>query len=427
MNTITHYVQNSYSVQRSMAVKKNIKMQSSGLQGSCAGSVSSCDRADRTDTAKEVSEIRRMLTGTERTQTEGSSASSRSSSARTVMDSILSDMQSHSESIRTQRQQSKDASLGKKKLNYHFKSISTQIIRSKTSMAARQVAVQATREVLNLKRDKLSGKYDSEEIEAAILHAQSMERIARKKVRHLEEEELARAAGATFMQTEKSEPEPDGERYFEYEYQEEQTDTVSVHAEDSFSAQTDTIFYSDEASSGSPDALPDSSAFLTDPFALQDAITGNSDLRSGLNSLLSDMDDLTKEVMDAFNESMRDLMDEMGLSDLADSLLARGDDPDPEELKMQKIKHRTREMKEMAEADAAYLKAVFEKLEQQRSAPSAEGIRGAQEASRIQDFAAHTSATAAGGPGSFSPANAAGDFGGTGFAVSDGAAIDIAL
>lgn len=401
MNTITQYVRNSYSVQRSMTMQKNIKMQSSvgtGVSGTGAGT---SDRAERTDTAREVSEIRRMLTGMERTQTEGSSTSKRSSSARTVMDSILSDMQSHSDSIRTRRQQTKDTSLSKKKLNYHFKNISTQIVRSKTSMAARQVAVQATREVLSLKRDKLSGKYDSEEIEAAILHAQSMERIARKKVRHLEEEELAKAAGATFMETgENQKPEPDGERYFEYEYQEEQTDTIT---------------YSDDTPPGSPDALPDTGADLSDPSILQDAIAGNNNLLSDLSSMLSDMDDLTREVMDAFNEGMRDLMDEMGLSDLADSLMS-GNDPDPEELKMIRIKHRTKEMKEMAEADAAYLKAVFEQLERQKSSPILQngfGQTGSQ--SGMHDF------------GAFSAGNGAGDFGGAAFSVSDGAAIDIAL
>ena len=83
-----------------------------------------------------------------------------------------------------------------KKLKYSFKNISGKLIRSKTSVAARQVAGEAKREVLRLKQQKQSGKYDNEEIEAAINHAKAMERVAKKKVRHLEEEELAKACGA---------------------------------------------------------------------------------------------------------------------------------------------------------------------------------------------------------------------------------------
>ena len=104
-------------------------------------------------------------------------------------------MQKYSELLRTQRTKAKDVSGKLKKLKYHYKDISSKIMRSKTSAMARQVVSQAKREVLRLKREKQSGKYDSEEIDAAIVHAKAMERIARKKVKHLEEEELAKACG----------------------------------------------------------------------------------------------------------------------------------------------------------------------------------------------------------------------------------------
>ena len=106
-------------------------------------------------------------------------------------DSYMSNMQKYSELLRTQRTKAKDVSGKLKKLKYHYKDISSKIMRSKTSAMARQVVSQAKREVLRLKREKQSGKYDSEEIDAAIVHAKAMERIARKKVKHLEEEEMA--------------------------------------------------------------------------------------------------------------------------------------------------------------------------------------------------------------------------------------------
>ena len=110
-------------------------------------------------------------------------------------DSYMSNMQKYSELLRTQRTKAKDVSGKLKKLKYHYKDISSKIMRSKTSAMARQVVSQAKREVLRLKREKQSGKYDSEEIDAAIVHAKAMERIARKKVKHLEEEEMAKACG----------------------------------------------------------------------------------------------------------------------------------------------------------------------------------------------------------------------------------------
>ena len=73
--------------------------------------------------------------------------------------------QSYGESLRAQRQKAKDTTLSLKKLKYQFKSLSTKILRSKTSLAARQAAGQARREILRLKSQKQSGKYDNEELD----------------------------------------------------------------------------------------------------------------------------------------------------------------------------------------------------------------------------------------------------------------------
>lgn len=136
----------------------------------------------------EVRNIRRMLSESNREKQGNVWQTS-------TIDSAVKSSQSYAEMIRTKRQNAKDTSLKLKKLKYQFKDISSRILRSKTSTIARQVASQARREVLRLKREKQSGNYDSEEIEAAITHAKAMERVARKKVKHLEEEEMAKASG----------------------------------------------------------------------------------------------------------------------------------------------------------------------------------------------------------------------------------------
>lgn len=359
MNTITQNVKNSYMAQR-VCAQKNNRLRARQDNANIPGMNRDYDSASKT--AQEVSEIRRMLTGAERTQTDGTKPATKTAKNRTVMDEILSSMQSYGQSVKTQRQQTQNTSLAKKKFNYHFKNISAQIVRSKTSMAAKQVATQATREILRLKREKMSGKYDSEEVEAAILHAESMERVARKKVRHLEEEELAKASGASYMEMpteEENTSKSPAERQFTYERTVETTNTVSFQMQDSFEG------YAESSGTQDLERLGDLSTML-----------------SGMDAMFSDaedlMDDLTDELMDAFTQGMRDMMDEMGFSDLADSLLSEGDELDPDELKMLKIKHRIKEMKELTEADSAYLKAFFDHLENMKNAAmSVPGMQGA--------------------------------------------------
>lgn len=337
---------------------KIIRKQAKASKSLPAGGAIAYDETGRTCSENsDVNEIRQTLRGERQNK----------KANQTVAEAILNSTKEYGKSIRTQRQQAKDTSVAKKKFHYSFKNMSSQILRSKTSQAARQVVGQAMREVLKLKREKFSGKYDSEEVEAAILHAESMERVARKKVRHLEEEELAKAAGASYPEettdnkTEKSE----AERYFEYERTVEQTDTVSVYANESVEAFASSLTVSDGE-------LPEEYTSQ----AISDLTQQANDLLSGLDDMLQNMDDLTEEVMDAFNDGLRDLMDEMGFGDLADSMSAKGDDLDPEELKELKMKHRLKEMKEIVEADAEYLKAIFEHLERMRNGAAAGGLDG---------------------------------------------------
>lgn len=68
------------------------------------------------------------------------------------------------------------------------------------------------------------------------------------------------------------------------------------------------------------------------------------------------------ELMDDFDESMQDLIDEMGLDELMDTFETIKKDLTPEELKEITIKHRNKEMKDMVKADADYLKVIFDKM-----------------------------------------------------------------
>ena len=98
---------------------------------------------------------------------------------------------------------SKTSSAGKlkKRLPYNFKQLSKQIMQAKTSDAARPLVAKMRAKLSWLYKQLRNGDYGESEVSAAIIHAAAMERIAKRKVRHLEEEEAAEngasGAGAT--------------------------------------------------------------------------------------------------------------------------------------------------------------------------------------------------------------------------------------
>lgn len=267
---------------------------------------------------KEIREQMRLLSGSDNQVYENCQNGAGNKVFVAQPKSFVETMRDYNETLRNQRLNKKDTSNLLKKLKYSFKNISGKLIRSKTSVAARQVAGEAKREVLRLKQQKQSGKYDNEEIEAAINHAKAMERVAKKKVRHLEEEELAKACGACLDRLE--------------EYQKD----------------------------------------LEDEWEEQDVLEPENNVtafKAGIEEPASE--NLTGEMMDELTESMTDMLSEMGLDELLDIFSSVKQDMDPTDLKLMKIKHRTKELKEIAKADAEYLKAIFEHLEKQKSGPSA--------------------------------------------------------
>ena len=279
-----------------------------------------------------VSDMKRMLARDSRsTQTANSLG----------QESIVTSTLSYSESLRNQRQQTKNTTLALKKLKYQFKNISSKILRSKTSQAAKQAAGQARREVLRLKRQKQSGNYDEDEIEAAINHAKAMERVAKKKAKHLEEEEMAKAAGGIWQ----------GEKVCTDE--EERTSETDQNTD----PETEEEVVREASDAQSDMDLEEYDDPQLDQFLLQ------------TSDLMSEMSDFTSEMMQKLSDSMRDMMDELGMDELSDTVLSVKKDIDPADLKMMKIKHRNKEMKEIVKADAEYLKAVFDRLEKMKDNP----------------------------------------------------------
>lgn len=257
--------------------------------------------------------------------------------------SIVESSFGYAETIRSGRLKSKKTALAVKKLQYNFKSISSKLMRSKTSTSAREVASQAGREVLRLKRMKQNKSNNAEELEAAITHAKAMERLAKKKAAHLEEEELVKVAQSG------------GPCAGEIEEKDESANEAEAMQDESY-----------EEMQGEEEFNADNAYDLSQMY---ESMQMNIDeLMEALDASMSDGTDIMDQFMDEMNDAMEELLEESGLGDLLDELSStKYEEMDPADYKMMKIKHRCKEMKEQAQADAEYLKAIFDQLEKQKS------------------------------------------------------------
>ncbi len=221
-----------------------------------------------------------------------------------------------------------------KRLNYNFKEISAMILQTKTSGGARQVAARARGKVALLRQRLKCGEYDDKELESAIIHAEKMERIARKRMRHLQEEEMAKRGGPCFGEMEE-------------ECEEFQSEQEEAEQEE--------------------DMEPDRRQ--------QEAMLEKrqQEIQREMQRMMREMEQAQRE----FEQEMAELSDMDELSDALGGGGAR--ELDPEELDELKKKHRLDEQREIMEADMVYLKALFYKLaqeKQQGSSSSGGGVGG---------------------------------------------------
>ena len=193
-----------------------------------------------------------------------------------------------------------------KKLTYHFKQVSNQILKCKTSVNAKQVATTAKGYVVLLRKKLYSGDYDTSEVRRALIHAEKMARIAKKKMKHLQEEERGKKGGPC-----------------EGDLEEEKN--------------------------------------RKDPLNLDELC--ESDL---FNMSADKRQELMQEIEAELQELEKELS-EGSLGQLADELMPVSTrEMDPEDLDLLKKKHRSEELREIMEADMKYLKALFNKLSREK-------------------------------------------------------------
>jgi hypothetical protein len=268
--------------------------------------------------------------------------------------SVVDQSMAYAQKLSASRANTKKASLEKKKLQYSFKKISSQIVRSKTSVSARKAVQAAKREINRLKRLKGSGEYDEEELQLAIDHAKAMEKVAKKKVSHLEQEEMIERNGHGLSgELDEIEEKKDGSDQEENEELNEEVPEDAALEAGAYEIQDGMEDYEYEMALQMQE--------MQEEMSQQQQISAEEFANS--------TDDMMDQLMDAMDEMIED----MDLTELAQSTFAPDPNMSEDDLKMLKIKHRYKELKEITEADKEYLKGIME----HEKSKAASGISGA--------------------------------------------------
>lgn len=195
----------------------------------------------------------------------------------------------------------------KKKLQYNFKRLSNQIMRTKTSINAKQLTTKTKFQIADLRMKLISGDYDYVEIHNALTHAEKIARVAKKRLKHLQEEENLEKSGNKGL-----------------------TDSEEMQTE------------KDEE-----DEIIDTTGMTQD------------ELKQLVEEIQEELEKIEKELEKTIEDS-QDLMEEF--------VQGSSQQMDPKDLDLLKKKHRADEIRDIMKADMEYLRALFDKLEKEKSA-----------------------------------------------------------
>lgn len=218
------------------------------------------------------------------------------------------------------------------KFQYNPQEISMQIQRAKTSSGAGQAAVKATRKVLELKCKLAKGGEDTGEIQLALVHAKRIERVAKKKKRHLQLEELVAATQKRDDRLEK-----------------EQESQSSVSPWDSRDISEEKV----------TDELAELDRQQSEKFAAiaeqrQNELTENAD---NIEEMVASIDALLEKISGKEQQMLEESLEALELTGVVDPHMSE------EDLKMLRIKHRNAERKDIVKADSDYFKEQMEHIQ----------------------------------------------------------------
>ena len=266
--------------------------------------------------------------------------------------------------VRVHKSKSSSSGKLKKRLPYNFKQLSKQIQQAKTADAARPVVQKMRTKLSWLYKQLRNGEYGTYEIFAAIIHAASMERIAKRKVRHLEEETSRSCSSAAYVDCSRS-------------------GSVGEAADAKVCRGNVQWTFSSQNGSGNPANAPGEDEEIYGKEELEESIKENAEISEEMMQETSrtwcpyfgHLERLPSERSVGMMEEIEELEEELAsetMSEMQDMISCAGRDMTEEEIKEMKRKHRNDEERQLTRADLKYLKALFNKLEQEkRSASSA--------------------------------------------------------
>ena len=241
----------------------------------------------------------------------------------------------------------------KKRLNYSYHKVSNAVLMAKNSMSASKAVLVAKRSLSELKRKLKTAECSDEEKQAALAHATRMLKVADKKKKHMQLEELISNTMKADEKKEKLEDSINEAEYSEdypedfsedYSYEELGEDLTGDYIED----------YPDEnmTTEITDDILEEA---LTEEFSEEEI---SEDIFGSMMNMAYDAgQELTEDMLE---EMSAELMEEMNeeLSDLMDMMEVINPHMDEEHFEKLKTKHRCDEQKDIVKADMDYLKVT---------------------------------------------------------------------
>lgn len=207
---------------------------------------------------------------------------------------------------------------------YNGKQVENKIRSAKTSMSAGQAVLTAKRKVQELKRKLNTGDGDPDDLHLALVHAERMEAVARKKKHHLELEELAKVTMERDEQKNRAEETADSIR-----------GALMQLTEEEIAAKEDEIW---EERLRRLDEITEQ--------ASEGALSENAK-----DQMIKDLADFGEEMLQQLEEAMA----------LVEGMEVIDPHMDEQELKELKRKHRNQEEKAMVKADMDYLKEMIKR------------------------------------------------------------------
>ena len=209
-------------------------------------------------------------------------------------------------------------------VNYNFRSVTSKIQQAKTSASAGKAVLSAKRKIQELKRKLANSNADPDEVTFALNHAKRIERVARKKQRHLEMEEQV-------VRTQK---------------RDEMLDKTEQAAESIAMAERGLL--EDELTKKQDEFDEKQTAMFVEAI---------EKLKETQSEISDEMIASVDAMIDALTEDEQEMLAQM--SEMLEDMEILDPHMSEEDLKKLKTKHRNAENKEIVKADADYWKSMM--------------------------------------------------------------------